>query len=128
PRHREAPSTRPLRGGAPAPEGRTRRTGTGRALARLRFLVFGSLQSALRVFPNRIKAASRSLSGSSGAGEGAGTREKESHVVSEANFRKRLLAMIAALDRLAPLVVVEFRASAHFQALPLAAFSAFAGA
>jgi len=42
------------------------------------FLAFGSLQRALRVFPNRIKAASRGLSGSSGAGEGAGTREKDS--------------------------------------------------
>jgi hypothetical protein len=50
------------------------------------------------------------------------------HVVTAANLRKRLFAMIAPLDRLALLVVGEFRLAPHLHALRLGAFAAFAGA
>src|ERR1700730_8909501 len=50
------------------------------------------------------------------------------HVVTAANLRQRLLALVAPLDRLALLVVGQFGLAPHLHALGLGAFAAFAGA
>jgi len=50
------------------------------------------------------------------------------HVVTAANRGQRLLAMIAALDRFALLVIGELRFAPHLHAVRLGAFAAFAGA
>ena len=41
------------------------------------------------------------------------------------NFRKRFLAVVAALDHLFPLMCREFRGPPHFHGVRLGAFAAF---